>query len=53
MEPQLFTVIRINGEYAELVSDSGIENTVALALLPDETEVGVRLRWENFQFALL
>lgn len=49
MEPQFFTVIRINGDYAELRSDSGLENTVALALLPD-VEEGDRLRWEDFQF---
>ena len=28
MEPQYFTVLRINGDYAELRSDGGVENTV-------------------------
>ena len=50
MDVQYFTVIRINGDYAELRSDSGVENTVALALLPPDVDEGSRLRWEAFQF---
>lgn len=50
MEPQYFTVLRINGDYAELRSDGGVENAVALALLPPDVEEGGRLIWENFQF---
>ena len=53
MEPQYFTVLRISGDYAELRSDSGIENTVALALLPPDVDEGSRLRWEDFQFYLV
>lgn len=50
MEPQFFTVLRISGDYAEMRSDSGVENIVALALLPPDVEEGSRLRWEDFQF---
>ena len=43
----------IDGDYAILVSDDGIENTVARALLPLETDEGMRLLWENFVYTLI
>lgn len=45
-----YTVKTINGDYALLVSDEGIENEVAIALLPIGTEIGSRLKWENFEY---
>lgn len=53
MEPILYTVTRIDGEYAHLLSDEGVENTVAMALLPLEITEGGRLRWEAFAYTLL
>lgn len=53
MEPVNYTVRRIDGDYAVMVSDEGVENTVARALLPLETDEGTRLRWENFSFTIL
>ena len=47
------TTYRIDGDYAILVSDDGIENTVARALLPLETDEGMRLLWENFVYTLI
>ena len=52
MEPTWYTVKTINGDYAELISDGGIENTVAMFLLPDGTDVGSRLLFENFAWTL-
>ena len=51
MEPVAYTVRTINGDYAYLISDSGVENQVAMFLLPEGTDVG-RLLWENFEWSL-
>lgn len=53
MEPVTYTVQTINGDYAYLVSDTGVENQVAMFLLPDGSDVGSRLRWENFEWSLV
>lgn len=53
MEPAYYTVLSINGDYAYLRSDGGLDNQVAMFLLPEGTEVGSRLLWENFQWTLL
>lgn len=53
MESITYTVRRIDGDYTILVSDDGIENTVARALLPLETDEGMRLLWENFVYTLI
>ena len=53
MEPVKYTVQTINGAYAYLISDSGVENQVAMFLLPDGTDVGSRLLWEDFVWSLL
>ena len=52
VEPAYYTVISINGDYAYLRSDSGIENQVALFLLPP-VDVGSRLLYENFEWSLI
>ena len=53
MEPVFYTVRNINGDYAYMVSDTGVENQVAMFLLPESTDVGSRLKWENFEWELL
>ena len=53
MEPVYYTVQTINGDYAYLLSDDGVDNQVAMFLLPDGTYVGSRLLWENFEWTLL
>ena len=53
MEPVYYTVQTINGDYAYLVSDDGVDNQVAMSLLPVGTDVGSRLLWENFEWTLL
>ena len=52
MEPVCYTVETINGDYAYLRSDDGVDNQVAMFLLPEGTDVGSRL-WENFEWTLL
>ena len=53
MEPVYYTVQTINGDYAYLVSDDGVDNQVAMFLLPDGTDVGSHLLWENFEWTML
>jgi hypothetical protein len=53
MGPVYYTVRQINGEYAQLITDDGVENTVAMALLPPETDEGMRLLWENFLYSVI
>ena len=35
MEPVYYTVESIDGDYAHLISDGGVENQVAMFLLPE------------------
>lgn len=53
MEPVHYTVDSINGDYAYMTSDGGVENQVAMFLLPEGTDVGSRLLWENFEWTLV
>lgn len=53
MGPVFYTVRNINGDYAYMTSDTGVENQVAMFLLPEGTDEGSRLKWENFEWELL
>lgn len=53
MEPVYYTVDSINGDYAYMTSDDGVENQVAMFLLPEGTDVGSRLLWENLSWDLV
>lgn len=53
MTPIYYYVQQIRGEYALLISDDGIENTVAMALLPPEIAEGQRILWENFSYSII
>jgi len=54
MEPKDYTVSRIEGEYAYL-KDAESENEVfiALALLPEGTDVGTKLHYEMFEYTVV
>ena len=52
MGPVYYTVQNINGDYAYLVSDTGVDSQTAMFLLPEGTGVGSRLKWEDFQWEL-
>ena len=53
MEPIYYTVNTINGDYAYMTSDSGVENQVAMFLLPEGTTVGSRLVREICKWSLI
>ena len=49
MGPKHYIVIKIEGEYATL-TETGDELFIAMALLPEETDIGVKLLWENLTY---
>ncbi len=53
MEPKDYIVKRIEGEYAILEDEAGGELFIALALLPEGTDLGSRLHYELFSYTLL
>lgn len=56
MECQNYTVTKIEGEYAYLLADGaseGDEIFIALALLPPETDIGIRLHFELFEYTVI
>ena len=53
MEPVYYTVDSIEGDYAYMTSDGGVENQVAMFLLPEGTNVGSRLVRENCEWKLV
>ena len=54
MNEQIFTVSRIEGEYARLISErDGEELFIALALLPVGTDEGMRLKYEFPSFEII
>ena len=51
MGPKQYIVIKIEGEYATLKdTETGDELFIAMALLPEETDIGVKLLWENLTY---
>ena len=51
MGPKHYIVIKIEGEYATLKdTEIGDELYIAMALLPEETDIGVKLLWENLTY---
>ncbi|MDE6594657.1 MAG: DUF3006 domain-containing protein [Oscillospiraceae bacterium] len=56
MGPYEYIVEKIDGDYAVLRrTDIQTEDTVlvARALLPDETDEGTRLLWENLEYSIM
>lgn len=51
MGPKHYIVIKIEAEYATLKdTETGDELFIAMALLPEETDIGVKLLWENLTY---
>lgn len=56
MGPYEYIVDTINGDYATLLRTdvSGAEPMpIAMALLPEGTDIGTRLHWENFTYTIV
>jgi hypothetical protein len=53
MEPHDYIVAKIEGEYATLRDkNTGEELFIALFLLPEETDVGAELHYENLTYTV-
>ena len=53
MEPHDYKVIKIDGEYATLTDiNTGEELFIALFLLPDGTDIGSLLHYENLSYEI-
>ena len=53
MDGKIFTLTRIEGEYAYLAPiDGGEEVFIAIALLPLGIDIGTRLICESFSFSI-
>ncbi len=52
-KPVEYYVEKITGDYAILKTKEGIENTVALALLPAEIDEGKKVLWENMTYTMV
>ena len=50
---RVLTVKCISGDYATLVDDAGEEIVVAMALLPVNIDVDVKLAYENMEFSVI
>ena len=48
-----YTIVLIMGDYALLRTSDGIENRVALALLPDDISEGAALLYKDFEYILM
>ena len=54
MEPHDYTLDRIEGEYAYLKDiETGDEIFIALALLPEGSDVGSRLHYEMLEYIII
>lgn len=54
MEERIYKVSKIEGEYAILIDEkSGDDLFIALALLPEGTDLGTRLLWKDFEYTIL
>lgn len=57
MGPYTYIVESLKGEYAYLrrtdIEDRGEPFMIAVALLPEGTDVGTRLLWENMEYSVI
>lgn len=53
LTPVLYKVTKINGDYAIMETEEGIENTVAMALLPIEISEGDKVLYEMLEYKII
>lgn len=51
--PKDYTVQKIEGEYATLVTKEGEELFIAMALLPEGVDIGTRLHYEALEYTIV
>lgn len=53
IETVIYKLAAIDGDYAVLISEDGIENRVARALLPPEADEGNIIKQEIFSYEII
>lgn len=53
MEKVIYKVLDIRGDYAILIDEKNIQNTVAMALLPIQIDVGDTVEYENLTYTII
>lgn len=53
LKPRKMRVSQIDGDYAKLISEEGVEDLVARALLPCNIQEGDVLLYENLSYQIL
>ena len=54
MEPKEYLVEKIDGDYAHLTNlEDGETMLIARALIPEESDEGSVLHWENFIYSII
>ncbi len=54
MEERIYTVSKIEGEYATLIDcNDKSEIFIALSLLPFNTDIGTKLLFKNFTYTII
>ena len=53
MEPKVYTVLKIEGEYATLIDDKGDDLFIAMALLPLGVDIGTKLLYDFPEFTVI
>jgi hypothetical protein len=54
MEERIYKVSKIEGEYAILIDEkTGDDLFIALALLPEGTDLGSKLLWKDFEYTII
>lgn len=53
MEPKDYKITKIDGDYAHLLNLATNEGMlIARALIPEESDEGTLLHWENFEYTI-
>ncbi len=52
-EPIFYTVMSIDGDYAVLRSDGCEDTKVALMLLPEEIDEGMKLKFQCMEYTII
>lgn len=52
MDTKFYEITKIEGEYAYLKDEADEELFIAMALLPLGADLGVKLKYENFEFSV-
>ena len=54
MEERIYKVSKIEGEYAILIDEkTGDDLFIALALLPEGTDLSSKLLWKDFEYTII